>query len=262
MYWPVILAIAVASLVTHTFFSLSGLGGGIVLIPFFILLGFSVQFAAGAGLLMNIISLAIVSYHNNRHRYVMWDYVAAFSLPALIMAPIGYSASSAVDPLVIILIFIGILVYAFVHVILKLNPHHIEGLPKKRAMIRFSIGGGTGVVAGFLGGMIGVGGGLIILPVLTMVENDYKKIAATTAASAFFISCEALVSHISSILPSGFTTVIVVSVIATVLGAITASFALHRLKSRQIAYLTSGIIFIAIVLLTIKVGVVLGIAFH
>jgi uncharacterized membrane protein YfcA len=56
-------------------------------------------------------------------------------------------------------------------------------------------GVGIGGVAGFLGGMLGVGGGNFILPVLNWLGLDPKMAAGTTALVVVFSSLSGFLGH-------------------------------------------------------------------
>lgn len=226
----------------HSLFAISGLGGGIVLVPAYISLGIAVSVAATAGLLMNIISLSLVTVHNADHKIVRWKLGTFFLIPALLMSPIGEIASSHVVRNYVVVIFIALLVYAFIHVMLKRKPSHRERITGSSSLI---IAVPVGVIAGFLSGLTGIGGGLIILPALTFMEDDYKKIAGTTAYVALFISAASFLSHI------GFLTLFTpyfwaVILIGSIAGGITASFLIHFLKSESISKITGGVILVMI----------------
>jgi hypothetical protein len=74
--------------------------------------------------------------------------------------------------------------------------------PKARetsASLRSLIGVGMGVgsVAGFLGGLLGVGGGNIVVPALVALGFDPKKASATTSFVVIFSSLTGFLGHAS-----------------------------------------------------------------
>lgn len=71
---------------------------------------------------------------------------------------------------------------------------------KKRAkalsrQAEIGAGAGVGAVAGFLGGLLGVGGGNFILPVLNWMGLDAKVAAATTSLVVVFSSLAGFLGH-------------------------------------------------------------------
>ena len=74
--------------------------------------------------------------------------------------------------------------------------------PKKREQplsraVEVGAGAGVGTVAGFLGGLLGVGGGNFILPVLNWLGLDAKMAAGTTAMVVVFSSLSGFLGHAS-----------------------------------------------------------------
>ena len=61
--------------------------------------------------------------------------------------------------------------------------------------VEVSAGAGVGGVAGFLGGLLGVGGGNFILPVLNWLGLDAKVAAGTTALVVVFSSLSGFLGH-------------------------------------------------------------------
>jgi len=61
--------------------------------------------------------------------------------------------------------------------------------------VEIGAGAGVGSVAGFLGGLLGVGGGNFILPVLNWIGLDPKVAAGTTALVVVFSSLSGFFGH-------------------------------------------------------------------
>lgn len=226
----------------HSVFAISGLGGGIILIPIYITLGIPAEIAATIGLLMNMVALLIVSIHNVDHRIVRWKLGSSMLLPAIIMAPVGELLSHYFPREYVVIIFIVLLLYAFYHVLKKRSAEHREKITGKTSMI---VAIPVGIVAGFLSGISGIGGGLIILPALTFMEEDYKKIVGTTAFVALIISAASFVSHYQYV-PEIPLYLLGAVLSASILGGITASYLVHVLGSRKISAITGSVIVIII----------------
>jgi hypothetical protein len=75
----------------------------------------------------------------------------------------------------------------------KAKERQVESSTKK------SVGYGVGVgsLAGYLGGLLGVGGGNFIVPVLVWLGFNPKKAAATTAFIVIFSSLSGFLGHVS-----------------------------------------------------------------
>lgn len=225
----------------HSLFAISGLGGGIILVPVYISLGIAVPIAASAGLLMNIISLSIITGHNSRHRIVKWKLGTAFLAPAIVLTPIGELAETSFPREYVLIVFVLLLTLAFVHITLKRSPSHQERL-KGRSSIAVAVP--VGLITGFLSGLTGIGGGMIVLPALTFMEEDYRNIIGTTAYVALALSVVSLISHIQylHLFTLDLWTVILSG---SIMGGIIASYLIHTLDSGKISRVT-GIVILAV----------------
>jgi uncharacterized membrane protein YfcA len=111
---------------------------------------------------------------------------------AVILSPLGARLTPLVDKNLLLGMFAAFLVFAgFMMLFFK---------PKKRdhemnRVIEVSAGVGVGSVAGFLGGLLGVGGGNFIVPVLNWLGLDAKVAAGTTALVVVFSSLSGFLGH-------------------------------------------------------------------
>jgi len=62
---------------------------------------------------------------------------------------------------------------------------------------QLAVGAGVGGVAGFLGGLLGVGGGNIIVPALVALGVEPKKASATTSFVVIFSSLSGFLAHVA-----------------------------------------------------------------
>ena len=174
--------IAIIIFAASFLFAMLGLGGGMIYVPVLKWAGFDVKAVAiPLGLLLNGLNtlLALIPY--SRKKLVDWKGGMAMAISALIFAPIGAHTSQFV-PVQTLLIFFAI----------SPEPETMMEL-KKRSMI----GVGVGAFAGFMGGMLGLGGGFIIAPILMWMGYKTKQAAATTAFVVTFSSFSGYLGHMA-----------------------------------------------------------------
>jgi len=110
----------------------------------------------------------------------------------VILSPFGARLTPHVDKTLLLSLFAAFLVFAgFMMLFYKARQ-------RKQALSRtVEVGAGVGVggVAGFLGGLLGVGGGNFILPVLNWLGLDPKVAAGTTALVVVFSSFSGFLGH-------------------------------------------------------------------
>jgi uncharacterized protein len=103
-----------------------------------------------------------------------------------------------------------------------------------------------GLCIGFVSGLIGIGGGIILSPILLML--GWTKVKETAALSALFIFLNSISGYIGS---NAYNTYIDPQILNTLLpltiicGALGAYFGAHRFKVVAIKYLLSVVLFIA-----------------
>lgn len=247
LYTIVFFIIAVASFI----FAMLGLGGGMVYVPVLNWAGFDmVAVAIPLGLLLNGLNTSLVLIPFARKKLVDWKGGAVMALAALIASPLGAMTSDKVPVQTLKILFALMVVAAALRTLWaskQAEPDQMMSL-KKRSIIGLFIGS----FAGFTGGMLGLGGGFIIAPILMMMGYKTKEAAATTAFVVTFSSFSGYLGHMSQgAMNWGLTAIVVIAVIiGSQLGG---HYMTHKAKSKQvkIAY--------AVVLLLIASKMVYGV---
>lgn len=176
---PSILVLSLLGAVTGMLSGLFGIGGGVVLVPMLVMiLGFQQRLAAGTS-------------------------VAAI-LPAAVVGGIGYAVQGNVDWLAAVLLAAGIIVGAqigsfllsrvptgflrwmFMAFLLGVVISLWFVVPQRDASIEISVLSGmllvfTGLVTGVLSGLLGVGGGVVVVPILMFFFGASDLVAKGTS---------------------------------------------------------------------------------
>jgi len=172
--------------------AMAGLGAAFLFVPLFYYLGVPLGQATSAALLMNAASLSAATIAYARAGMVDWRAGVPVLIAAVILAPLGAGFTVHVERDVLLAVFVGFLVFAGL-MMLFYRPRRATRTRGPAATA--AVGAGAGSVAGFLGGLLGVGGGNIILPGLTWLGLDAKKAAATTALAVVFSSLSGFLGH-------------------------------------------------------------------
>jgi hypothetical protein len=119
---------------------------------------------------------------------------------------------------------------------------------KKRAIIGAIIGG----FAGFMAGLLGIGGGFIMAPLLMWMGYETKKAAATSAFAVTFSSFSGFLGHVAQ---GHFNwTLTIILAIAVIIGAYFGSnFLVKKAKSTRVKQI------FAVVLLVIAIKIIIGV---
>ena len=238
IYTIIFFIIAIASFV----FAMLGLGGGMVYVPVLNWAGFDmVSVAIPLGLLLNGLNTLLVLIPFARKRLVDWRGGAVMAVTALIASPIGAMTSDKVPVQVLKILFAAMVVAAALRTLWASRlpePDKMMSM-KKRSIIGFFVGG----FAGFIGGMLGLGGGFIIAPILMMMGYKTKEAAATTAFVVTFSSFSGYLGHVSQgNMNWGLTAIVVIAVIiGSQLGG---RYMTRKAKSKQVKIIYAVVLFL------------------
>ncbi len=129
-----------------------------------------------------------------RNRLIVWNVAIPILIVASILSPLGAWVSQGLDRNILLWLFVGFLIFAAV-MMLFYKPREKETSASLRSLI--GVGMGVGGLAGFLGGLLGVGGGNIVVPALVALGFDPKKASATTSFVVIFSSLTGFLGHVS-----------------------------------------------------------------
>ncbi len=233
--------IAIIIFIASFLFAMLGLGGGMIYVPVLKWAGFDVKAVAiPLGLLLNGLNtlLALIPY--SRKKLVDWKGGSAMALSALVFAPIGAYTSQFVPVQTLIIFFaIAVLGAAIRMVFFAKSPEPEDMMELKKRSI---IGSGVGAFAGFMGGMLGLGGGFIIAPILMWMGYKTKQAAATTAFVVTFSSFSGYLGHVADGNFNWMLTILVV--VAVVIGSqLGASFMSGKAKPKWVKSLYAVVLF-------------------
>jgi uncharacterized protein len=225
-----------------TVLTIAGVGAAFIIIPTFYWLGIPLIEAMAVALLLNAISMSFASFNYIRYKLVVFKTAVPIILLAIVFSPLGAYSTRFFSKEILIGIFSAFLIFA--------GSMMLFYSPAKKKDVRSSPGKelktgiGLGIGAGYLGGLLGVGGGNFIVPVLVWLGFDAKKASATTAFIVIFSSLSgffghAAIGHIN-------WRFLMLSAVGSVTGAIAGSWLMHwKLEAAQVKKII-GIVLYAI----------------
>lgn len=189
------LIVSLIILAASFLFAMLGLGGGLVYVPVLKWAGFNAKdVAIPLGLLLNGLNTALALIPFSRKKLVDWKGGAAMALAALVFAPLGAIVAKFVNTNTLMVLFAIVVVIAALRMILtakKAEPEQMMSFGKRSAY-----GSIVGAFAGFIGGLLGIGGGFIIAPILMWMGYKTKEAAATTAFVVTVSSFSGFLGHL------------------------------------------------------------------
>ncbi len=165
---------------------LLGIGGGTVLVPLLIVLGYVYDQAVATSSLAIILTSSSGTVQNWRMGYLDWQRVLYLAVPALFTAQLGaYLVEKLPDYVKEAAFGVLLLVTIFLVALKKRLRHQTAASPKINPLAARI---GTGAAAGLLAGLFGVGGGVIMVPLQMLLLSEPIKTAIQTSLGVIVIT--------------------------------------------------------------------------
>jgi uncharacterized protein len=162
------------------FGGLIGLGGGIIMIPLLVgLLKLDQCRAHGTSLAVLIFTGISGAFTYGYHGQIDWTAAAALAVPAVFTATAGAHLADRLPDWKLKKAFGAFLIFCSALLLLKpLLTNMLGVLPGYASLAALIV---TGVVTGFLSGLMGVGGGIIMVPAMILLAGFTQHAAQGTA---------------------------------------------------------------------------------
>jgi uncharacterized protein len=237
--------IIIASVLVFLFTSvltIAGVGAAFIIIPTFYWIGIPLTEAMAVALLLNAISMSFASFNYIRYKLVVFKTAVPIILLAIVFSPLGAYSTRFFSKEILIGIFSAFLIFAGSMMLFYSPAKNKDARSSPGKELKTGIGLGIG--AGYLGGLLGVGGGNFIVPVLVWLGFDAKKASATTAFIVIFSSLSGFFGHAA--IEHINWRLLVLSAVGSVAGAIAGSWLMHwKLEAAQVKKII-GIVLYAI----------------
>lgn len=174
-----------------------GLGGGLIFSPLFVILGYPLSTAVAVSLFLNCIAALSASINYYRSKMVDVQTGLPLIVSSTLAAPLGALLTSRIDVRLFTAVLAGVIVLASLRMILSKKAGASNGVPASAA--RRVIGGGLiGIMVGIMAGLLGIGGGVFIVPLLIyLLKLPTKMAAATSMFIVVFSSFSGFIAHAS-----------------------------------------------------------------
>ncbi|ARK29416.1 sulfite exporter TauE/SafE family protein [Halalkalibacter krulwichiae] len=175
-----------------------GIGGGIILTPFLLLLGFPPTMVIGTSLMLSLGTSITGAFAHLRMKNIKWRYVIIINIFGIVGTQISHPIMLQLDDrgfaeTAISFLYVALLGF-FAYTLLRKthNKSQVENRTQAPTFMICLIGLGTGIISSALG----VSGGFFIVPLLiTLLHFQAAHAVGTALASVVFIVATGLITY-------------------------------------------------------------------
>ncbi len=187
-----LLVITGMSFILSFIFALGGVGSALVLIPTITWLGLPFAEARSIGLFVNGVSMVGATWSNIRQKRLDFRLGLPIIIASIVLAPVGAWVGMHIPTTYVMYAFVAFLSFSGLMILFfngsKFKDQYREDRPVTGPML-------TGVGSGFISGLLGVGGGGLISPLMILQGFNPKKVATVTAFAVPFSSFTAFLAY-------------------------------------------------------------------
>ena len=167
-----------------------GIGGGTILVPLLLILGYETKIAIGISVVQMVFSSIYGSYLNNKKGTLDISMVLVIGVGGFIGALLSGYIASYFNDRALELLFLSFAIFALLRLFFKTHEHREQKEVSRAALLSI------GVPLGALSMTIGVGGSIILVPILVgFLHVPLKKAISAGLFFVVFSSISGLISH-------------------------------------------------------------------
>ncbi len=170
-----------------------GIGGGTILVPTLLLIGFEMKIAVSISIMQMVFSSIFGSYLNYRKGSLEVGEGLFVGFGGFVGGYLSGYLTPYISSHILQYIFIAFVIFVLYRVMVSTEPHQdteVKSLPK---ILLFGIGVGIGIFAI----SIGVGGAIVLIPLLSgLLHYPIKKAVSAGLFFVVFSSIAGLISHL------------------------------------------------------------------
>ncbi len=187
-----ILAITIISFILSCIFALGGIGSALILIPVTTWLGLPFAEARTLGLFVNGLSMMGATWSNIRKKRLDYKTGVPIIVAAIVLAPFGAWVGLRLPTRYVMYAFIAFLTFSGLMILFFQGSKFKDQYRDDRPIVGPTL---TGIAAGFISGLLGVGGGGLISPLMILQGFNPKKVTTITAFAVPFSSFTAFTAY-------------------------------------------------------------------
>ncbi|MEA2112318.1 MAG: sulfite exporter TauE/SafE family protein [Campylobacterota bacterium] len=231
------------TLVLSTFFAMGGVGSAVALLPMLDMLGIPLNLAKATALFVNTSTTLTATFMNFKRGVLELRFALPLVVSSLVTAPLGVAASRYVDDDTVRFI---LMIFLIISASLILFSNKKAVLVYKARWVMYAVG----AVVGFISGVLGIGGGSLVMPIMILLGFDVKKMAVAVSFMVSLVTLSAFISYATFVQIDMLLLLFCGS--AAVLGGYLGNHIMHyKLSSHHIKKIIGVILYV----LAFKIGV-------
>jgi len=224
------------SMVLSAFFALGGVGSATAMVPVMHWLGIEFNFAKAIGLFVNTTTTITATIMNIKRKVLDIKFALPLAISLAAFAPFGAMYSKQIPVHEVKWLFAIFLFFSASMIIFgkKEQKFHYD---KQWVMVLI------GAVVGFISGLLGIGGGALLMPIMILLGFDAKKLAVTMSFVIPFSTFAAFLTYMSFV---KFDWIILgVAAAGAVIGGYIGNYFMHfKLNQAQIKKIIGILLYI------------------
>jgi uncharacterized protein len=185
-------------IVGGTVSGLMGIGGGTVIIPLLIYLtGVDIKVATAISMVYIVFASISGTIFNYFQKTIIFRYSIYLGLSSMLFSFLGGYLTKFIPGLTVKIMYLAALTASFILIFLRFKIKEHNNIPSKRDLYKMIP---VGAAAGFVAGILGIGGGFIFVPALLFFAGLPVNIATGTSLGAIiFTSIPGLAGKVLSV---------------------------------------------------------------
>ncbi len=214
------------TLFVSSFFAMGGVGSAVALVPIFDFLGLGFNIAKTIALFINTSTTVTASLMNFKRGVLDARFAFPLVISSMLLSPVGAYSSKFIDVHIVKWAFLIFLIFSASMMLFV----------KKEAKFKYEqkwILYVIGAIVGYVSGLLGIGGGALVMPLMILLGFDAKKMAIAVSFMIPFSTFSAFLSYISFVKIDWV--LLGVTAFAAILGGYIGNAIMHfKLDAKQI----------------------------
>ena len=190
-----IIELIVVGIFIGTMSGFFGIGGGIILVPVLLILGFDIKVAIGISIMQMVFSSLLGSYLNYKRGSLIIGEGVFVGFGGFIGGFLGGYVTAQVSNTLLEFLFFGLLLFALFRLFFSKNHEDEEKAKTLSKLLLFFIG----VIIGTFSITLGIGGSIILTPLLVgLLHYPIKKAVSAGLFFVVFSSISGIITRLST----------------------------------------------------------------